>query len=326
MSRLDPRRVLLRLPNWIGDGAMATAAVRAFLTQRPDVELEVIGRGGTPDLIHGLLPESSCHRLTAGALRGLRGRFDLGVLLPDSFSSAWYFVRLALPSLGRRGDARTLLLRHARPPRRRPSTVHMVDEWDELLEPLGVRPSQAESRLEFSASERESGRLALRAVSGGPDPVVLCPGAAFGNAKRWPAESYSALARELSARGITCVSSGGPGEEELAAAVARACGTRPLLGMPVREWAAALSGARLVVANDSGAAHVAAAAGVPVVAIFGSTDPVWSRPRGSGHRVISLGLGCSPCYARECPLGHLDCLRHITVASVAESALAMLSP
>ncbi len=303
---------------------MSTAVVRAFLEQRPGVELEVVGRGGTPDLIRGLLPDSACHLLTAGSRRGLRGRFDLGVLLPDSFSSAWYFTRMGLPSLGRRGDARTFLLRYPRPARRRPAERHMVEEWDDLLEPLGVRPSLAGCRLALSGEELEAGAKMLRGLAGGARPVVLCPGAAFGNAKRWPVESYAALARELSARGIACVASGGPGEEALVAQVAEAARTRPLLGLPVRAWASSMAHARLVVANDSGAAHVAAAAGVPVLAVFGSTDPVWSRPRGSANRVVCLGLDCAPCFRRECPLGHLNCLRHIRVPAVMESVLEML--
>lgn len=321
---LNPGRVLLRLPNWVGDAAMSTAVVRAFLAQRPDIHLEIIGRGVTTDVHHGLLPAERCHRLTAEVRAQLRGRYDLGVLLPESFSSAWYFFRAGIPSLGRRGDARDLFLRHPRPRRRLPAKRHLVEEWDEILEPLGVRSSLCEARVEFLPGELAAGAARVAAIAGGRPAVALCPGATFGPAKRWPLENFLELARRLTAAGFACIASGGPGDAELVEAVSRAAGTAPLAGLAVREWAASLAAFPLVVANDSGASHMGAACGSRVLALFGSTDPTWSRPRGPGHRVLALGLHCSPCFERECPLKHLDCLRRITVDDVERNAREML--
>ncbi|MBI5835821.1 MAG: hypothetical protein HZB25_01125 [Candidatus Eisenbacteria bacterium] len=391
---LNPGSVLLRVPNWIGDAAMATAVVSAFAAQRPDIHLEIAGRGAVVDLFPGLLPAERCHRLGPGFPAAVRGRFDLGVLLPDSLSSAWINFRNGIPSLGRRADARTLLLRHPRPPRPRPPVAHVVEEWDDLLEPLGVRPSQCLPQIILTAEERAAGRETLmnaaegaasaprgtvtgidpaqpddpgaapsgnarawtvegaasapRGTVTGIDPAqpddpgavpsdtvrasgggrsariaVLSPGAAYGTAKRWPTERFAALAIELREEGIASVAAGAAGEEESVQAVAQAVGTRPLVGLPVREWAAALAAATVVVTNDSGAAHVAAACGTPVLALFGSTSPTWTRPRGEGHRVLTLGLPCAPCFRRECPLGHLDCLLKMDVRMVREAALEM---
>jgi heptosyltransferase II len=301
---------------------MATSVVRAFLAQRPEVGLEVVGRGVTPELCRGLLPPGDCHRLDAAGV-SLKGRFDLGVLLPDSFSSAWHLWQLRIPSLGRRGDLRDWLLRFPRPRRHRPPTRHLVEEWDELLQPLGVRPSECLPRVALDEAELARARSRLAAETGERPTVVLCPGAAFGGAKRWPPEYFARLARGLRSHGLGVLVSGASGEEDLLAGAAAEAGTRPLVGLPIREWAAILGSAALVVANDSGASHVAAACGGRVLALFGSTDPVWSRPLGEGHQVLRLGLSCSPCFQRECPLGHLNCMRQLTVERVQEQALAM---
>ena len=303
---------------------MATAVVRAFREQRPEIELEVIGRGATSQLSHGWLAPPACHQLTGRSYSALRGRFDLGVLLPDSFSSAWLFARMGLPSLGRTGEGRSFLLRHRRRPRPRPPVRHLVEEWDDLLEPLGVSPSRFTPQLCFSDAETQAGRSLLPDPGSSSPVVALCPGAAFGPAKRWPVERYLGLARDLRELGIRCVVSGGRGEEAVSAEVARAAGTNPVLGLPLRTWGALLAACDVVVANDSGAAHVAAAAGTRVAAIFGSTNPVWSRPRGEGHTVLYRGLSWSPCLERECPLGHLDCLTGVSVRSVVEVVQRML--
>ena len=325
--------MLLRVPNWVGDAAMATAVVQAFAAGLPEAEVEVLGRGAVTDLFPGLLLPERCHRLSPELRRELRGRFDLGVLLPDSFSSAWLFYRLGIPSLGRRGDGRSLLLRHRRPPRRRPPDRHLVEEWDELLEPLGLRPSRFLPRVVLGEAERAAGRRRLAAAAvappvapaAGPERVaVLCPGATYGPAKRWPAERFAALARELGRTGVACVAAGSAAEAGAVGPVAAAAGTLPLLGLSVREWAACLAAAALVITNDSGAAHVAAACGTPALVLFGSTSPAWTRPLGPAHRCVSLGLACAPCFRRECPLGHLDCLMKLPVERVRDEALEML--
>jgi ADP-heptose:LPS heptosyltransferase len=380
---LRPRRVLMRVPNWIGDAAMATSVVQAFAEQLPQAHLEVVGRGAVTDLFPGLLPAERCHRMAPGLRAALRGRFDLGVLLPDSFSSAWFFLRAGIPALGRRADARSLLLRHRRPPRPRPPRQHVLEEWDELLAPLGLTPSRFVPRIRLDDAERAAGvdriSAAAQTVRGpgtgvgsaqptnpgpgpraldptnpgpgpravdptnpGPDPradhpaakparvptrapvAVLAPGAAYGSAKRWPVDRFTALAEGLRAAGVTCLAAGAAGEAASVQPVAQAAGTEALLGLQVRPWAACLAAADLVVTNDSGASHVAAACGTPVLALFGSTSPAWTRPRGPGHRVLSLGLPCAPCFGRECRLGHLDCLLKMPVGQVLGAALEML--
>ena len=154
--------------------------------------------------------------------------------------------------------------------------------------------------------------------------VLLCPGSINSRAKRWPAERFAELARRLAGVGTRCVVTGSEAERELVEEIARASASAPWIGLPLREWAASLAAASLVVTNDSGTSHVAAAVGAPVLTIFGSTDPGWTAPRAAAHREIWLHLKCSPCFQRECPLRHLRCLREITPERVLAEALAML--
>jgi heptosyltransferase-2 len=153
--------------------------------------------------------------------------------------------------------------------------------------------------------------------------VVLCPGAEYGPAKRWPAERYGALAAALVARGARVWLLGAQTDVPACEAVARAAGescsasVTSLAGSTTLDEAIDLvAAADLVVSNDSGLMHVAAALDRPQVALFGSSSPAHTAPQSERARTVWLGLACSPCFARECPLGHLRCLREIEVRRV----------
>jgi lipopolysaccharide heptosyltransferase II len=149
---------------------------------------------------------------------------------------------------------------------------------------------------------------------------ALMPGAEYGPAKRWPAEHFAALAQMLAARGAQVWVLGSAKERELGAVIAgehrhvhNLCGRTELV-----EVVDLLALARAAVSNDSGLMHVAAAVGVPLVAIYGSSDPRHTPPLAADAQLVYRGLSCSPCFARECPLGHLDCLRGISPQAVFE--------
>jgi heptosyltransferase-2 len=158
--------------------------------------------------------------------------------------------------------------------------------------------------------------------------VVLAPGATFGPAKRWPAERFAALGRELQARDrCRIVLVGGPGDREVGREVARALETPPLVPPPIdlvgetdlATLGAVLAGARLVVANDSGPMHLARAVGAPTVGIFGSTAPKWTAPRGGEVVTADERPGCAPCYRRTCSIA-VQCLVRIPVGAVRAAA------
>jgi ADP-heptose:LPS heptosyltransferase len=186
-----------------------------------------------------------------------------------------------------------------------------------LLQAAGVLPDPDPPRLPISEAAAGRAARALEAAglpAGGP-LALLAPGSAFAPTKRWPADRYAALADALSGHGLAAALVVGPGEAELGASVTRLARSRvPVLGEdldPV-ELAAVLARARVVVANDSGPAHLAAAVGTPVAVLFGPTDPGRTAPSGSPIRILDRYVFCSPCFLTECPYGH-ECLKEIAV-------------
>ena len=297
---------------------MALPVLRAIRRAHPQDGLAVLARSGAADLFRAegsadtVLERSG---LIAEAQRMRAGRFAEAWLLPNSFRSALAPWLAGIPErIGYDTDRRGALLTHPRP--RPPQTEHQLRDYDALLRSRGIEPDFEAPRL--PVTERALSRAASSLEAAGVDRdgalALLAPGAAFGWTKRWPPERYGALGDLLAARGFGCAVVIGPGEEKLAAAVAASARARlPVVGADLDplELAALLSFARVVVANDSGPMHLAAAVGVPVVAFFGPTDPGRTAPTGAPSRVLDRYVFCSPCYLRECPYGH-ECMGEIT--------------
>ena len=155
--------------------------------------------------------------------------------------------------------------------------------------------------------------------------VALQPGAAYGPAKRWAAGRFAEVARDLGQRGCTVAVVGGPADVAAVRAVREAAPVLDLSGQaPLGVLGALLEAADLVVTNDTGPMHLAAAVGTPTVAIFGSTSPVWTRPFGDRHRVVQHVVPCAPCFQRDCRIGYL-CLEGVAASRVIEEAAASLA-
>ncbi len=306
-------------PNWLGDCVMALPVLRAIRRARPGDGLAVLARGGTASLFRA---EGSADAVVERSglfedTRTLRSRrFDEAWLLPNSFRSAVAPWLARIPErLGydtdRRGPLLTLALR---PP---PRTAHQLRDYDALLRSRSIEPDLEAPRLPVTsqALDRASSSLRAAGIDREQPLALLAPGAAFGWTKRWPPERYGALADLLADRGIVRAVVIGPGEENLGAAAAASSHSRlPVLGSdldPV-ELAALFSLARVLVANDSGPMHLAAAVGTPVVAFFGPTDPGRTAPTGSPSRVLDRYIFCSPCFLKQCPYGH-ECMGEISV-------------
>jgi heptosyltransferase-2 len=149
--------------------------------------------------------------------------------------------------------------------------------------------------------------------------LALAPGAEYGPAKRWPARHFAAMAREHASRGFQCWLFGSSKDAPVTAEIATLAGVTvvDLAGRTsLAEAIDLLSLAARVVTNDSGLMHVAAALDRPMAAVFGSSSPEYTPPLSTRARVVSLRLDCSPCFKRECPLGHTDCLQKLTPAQV----------
>jgi heptosyltransferase-2 len=324
---MEPRSVLVRAPNWLGDVVLSLGAVRDVRRNFPEARLEVLARPAVADLYRALSEIDGvrlCPSFSEGvaAARGC----DVAVLLPNSFGSALQ-VRLAgVPERwGYARDGRGLLLtRRARVPRQ----VRGQSEafyYRALLAGLGLEVSAAQDR---SLSCPEEWRARGSELLGGSGPWVgLNPGAAFGSAKRWLPERYAALADRLAAEhGVRIAILGSALDRRLAHAIAGAMAApaRVLAGETrLAELVGVLTGLDLLVTNDSGPMHVAAALRTPLVAVFGPTDWRETSPSGPACRVVREPVECSPCKRRECPIDQ-RCMTRVSVERVLTAAQDLL--
>ena len=312
------RRILIRLPNWLGDLLMARPLLHAVRAAHPDAQVAAMGPGAARVLEReGLWNRRVDWPPDAEQRRSVWGqRHDAALVLPPSFSSAWKLPRGIGVRIGFAGEGRSWLLTHAvrRPAR---GDMHLSREYLRCGEPLAARavalPGLAASAEEIHAQEERKRRLGVE----GPH-VILAPGAAYGPAKRWPMERWVDLGQRLVERGLGAIVCGAEADRGLADAVAERIGprARSLAGQTSLEqqlaWCAT---ARATVSNDSGLAHLAAATDRPTVVIFGSTSSAWTAPLGARVRVVQHAPPCSPCFRRTCRIGY-GCLEAIAVAEV----------
>lgn len=322
-------RRLVIAPNWIGDAVMSLPFLRAIRRAHPSDDLAVLARRGPAAIYRA---EGSANEVllrasfAADVLQLRRGRFEEAYLLPNSFRAALLaFGSGARTRIGYATDRRGALLTHALP---EPSgTGHQLRDYDALLATRGIAPDDAPPRLPLPGSAVARADAVLAAAKIAPAQfIALCPGSAFAETKRWPAERYAALADALTGRGLRCALMIGPGEQALAARVASAARAEvPVLGAeldPV-ELAAVLARARCAVTNDSGPMHLAGAVGTAVVAFFGATDPGRTGPSGSPARVLDRYVFCSPCFKTDCPYGH-ECMREIGVEAAIAAVIELV--
>ena len=320
-------------PNWVGDTVMALPVLEALAAagRRP----AVLARPHLGPLLElcpavaAVVERDADDGATVEALS--RHGFAEAVLLPNSFRSAWLTHRAGIPKRwGYRGNWRSPLLEPAvrRPSRRGPQ----IADYGELLSAMEVAPpADWVPRLPLSAADHAAGSdLVERTGLAADGPLIgLFPGAEFGPSKQWPWRRFADLAQELrrrmpAARILILV---GPKEAWLGVRVHEESGhVHPLAGpdLDLGRLAALLGSLDALVTNDSGPMHLAAAVGVPCVALFGPTDPRRTAPAGAGHRVLYTDRWCSPCFRRRCPLVRHRCLKEIGVEKVLAETLAAL--
>jgi lipopolysaccharide heptosyltransferase II len=329
--------LLIRAPNWMGDVVLSLAAVRDLRRNFPAARIEVLARPGLADLYRAVA-EVDAVRTTTGGFRSdagviRAGTFDAAVLLPNSFGTAMQAFLAGVPERwGYATDGRgPLLTRRARvrPEVRGRSEVYY---YRAMLAGVGLEVTASpDVTLRCPEEWSTRGAALLDGGSGGPVDgpwVGFTPGASFGAAKRWIPERYSAvgdfLGRQHEAR-IAIL--GARDERPLADAVAAGmrAPARNLCGeTTTAEMVGVLSRLRLLVTGDSGPMHVAAALGVPVVAVFGPTDWRETAPFAGIHRLVREPVHCSPCKLRECPIDH-RCMTRISADRVVDAAQALLA-
>jgi heptosyltransferase II len=320
-------KILIRATNWIGDAVMALPALRAARAKFPEAHITVVARPYVADIYKD---QNVCDDLIAhepkGRHRGWRGRellakelrarqFDTALLLQNAFSAAWLAWRAGIPQrIGYARDGRSLLLTKAIPvPKRGEIPAHEKFYYLELLRRAGwidALRDDAHIQLHVPDGARQRASLALAEAGTRPNAlrIAVGAGASYGSAKCWPAERFAtALNQILSQTDADVILFGTSAEASVSSAIASDLRRPPidLTGRtPIAELPALLSQCQLFLGNDSGAMHVAAAVGLPVVAVFGSTDPEGTAPVTSRSSIVQQKPYCSPCFLRRCPTDH----------------------
>ncbi len=342
--------VLIVGPSWVGDMIMAQGLYRAIKAADPEGQIDVLAPAWSAGIL-SRMPEVrriidmpvGHGRFGWGARRvlgrSLRSQYQHAIVLPNSWKSALlpWFADIPMRT-GFVGEFRYGLLNDVRS-LDKAAVPRLVDRYrllaDASLPPLSRNsPGRPKSFLApvggDSTRREESGAvlnpcltvdmaaqktsLARLGLSLDRPVLALCPGAEYGPAKRWPAAHYATLAQEKIKAGWQVWLFGSEKDASVTAEISRLCNGHcvDLAGQTVLvEVVDLLAAATCVVSNDSGLMHVAAAVGVPLIALYGSSDPGYTPPLSDKARVLSLKLSCSPCFKRDCPLGHLDCLQRL---------------
>lgn len=330
-----PQKILVRSTNWIGDAVMTTPAVRTIRENFPESEITILVHPWVSDVFRYsprvdrlLLYEKK------GRHQGLRGmwnlaeelrleRFDCAILLQNAFEAAVIALVAGIPVRGGyTTDGRGLLLTHGVQKINELNKKHEVNYYQRMLRGLGFAPAANDLELFLPGDQIDAARAKLRAMIGplwGRVPVIgFNPGAAFGPAKRWPAEQFAELAEKLCQRFDSLILIfGSSADQQVALTIRQLAGRNSsklidLTGATSLIEAMALIGeCDVFVTNDSGLMHVAAALRTPQVAIFGSTDHIATGPLADNAVVIRKSLPCSPCKKTQCPEKHFRCMRLI---------------
>ncbi|NTV60761.1 MAG: lipopolysaccharide heptosyltransferase II, partial [Chlorobiaceae bacterium] len=299
------------LPNWIGDMLLALSIVERLPERRrlqttllvPDKMSGLVGLLSDLPRIEFSRADTQQRERTVQTVR--RGVFHTIYLLPFSFSSAWFARKTGIPV--RRGlsrEMRRFLLTGPLPGNLRDKSRHITYEYAEILDTPST-PPEAWPGIKVKPDESHAGS------------IVYCPGAAYGPAKKWRHFPELALLQERD----KIIVLGTVEDRESAQEILRHAPGRvtDLTGRTsLTEAAVIMSGARAVISNDSGLMHLAAYIGTPVIGLFGSTSPIWTRPLGKRSLAMNVPEPCAPCFDRVCRYRHYKCLENIMPNAVAE--------
>jgi heptosyltransferase-2 len=328
-------RILIVAPSWVGDAILSEPLVAVLREPFAEPFVDVLAppwcapvyarMRGVGNIIENPLGHGELGLGRRRALaREVRARgYTRAFILPNSFKSALIPWFAGIPRrIGYAGEGRRALLTETR--RLDPKAFpRLVDRFVALAVPKGrLVPTPPAPVLVPNASNAFAAMRAL-ALSTHRPIAILCPGAEYGPAKRWPAEHFIALARRLLGEGYAVWLLGSPNDQAVALPIAAAItDVRDLTGRTDLGTAIdLLSLAKVVVSNDSGLMHAAAAVGRPLVALFGSSSPDYTPPLSPLAHIAKIDIVCSPCFQRECPLGHFKCMRELDVEVVHDLAL-----
>jgi lipopolysaccharide heptosyltransferase II len=323
-QQLKTFRILIRSSNWLGDAVMSVPAVRAIKKGRPDAHVTILAPENIasmwkliPEVDEVLsLPNQSL--FSATRLIARKARFDVAILFPNSLRvalEAWRIPR----KVGYRGHARAWLLNQiVREPRRPGPPEHHATRFLRIADDCGA---DVHLTKDVELALTQTSKLKPQTFLG------LCPGAEYGPAKRWLPERFAEAATAISAQSkAKWILFGTKNDKAIGETIATALGDncsnrigQTTLDQLIEE----LRGCRALLTNDTGTMHLAALLGVPVVAIFGSTEPALTRPLGNSHTIVRHHVECSPCFLRECPID-FRCMKTVTVPEVVDAVMSIL--
>jgi lipopolysaccharide heptosyltransferase II len=322
---LKPFRILIRSSNWLGDAVMSAPAIRAIKNGRPDAQVTIVAPARialmwklVPE-VDAIIPLPNGSLLSTVQLLRRRSHFDVAILFPNSLRVALESRLSGIPRrVGYRGHWRKWLLNQSVPEPRRPGPPeHHSLRFLRMANECGAETSNVQ-------------RPTPNAQIGVADQALkigLCPGAQYGPAKRWLPERFAEVAAKISAQSsaqwiLFGTKNDAAIGDQIAAAIGDHCVNR--IGQTtLDELIDELRECRLLLTNDTGTMHLAALLGVPVVAMFGSTEPRLTGPLGNGHIVLRHHVECSPCFLRECPID-FRCMKDVTAQEVAGAVLSIL--
>ncbi len=318
-------KILILLPNWLGDAVMATPAIEALCVIYPKAQLTLVGSYVSIEALkhHPQCTRSYIDKTKKGGNRFLNtyrfakelGKHDLGITFRNQIHSS-LLLRWSgtLITAGRKNMSSSFLLTHAIKPLH-PS--HLVEQYSQIVQSLSPK------QLEIGPL-----KLYIKPHTFDRPTLGINPGATYGSAKRWYPEKFAEVARAFSDR-YQIVLFGGPNEVEMANDIESRLDSVNVTNLAgrtsVQELCAMIGGLDLFITNDSGPMHVAAAYNVPTVAIFGPTRHLeTSQWKNKKSMIVRHDMECAPCMKRECPLGHHECMKSITSNEVIEAVKKLI--
>src|SRR5215831_391842 len=330
---LKPFRILIRSSNWLGDAVMSGTAVRAIKSGRPDVHVTIAAPQKIAPMwkvipeVDAIIPLPDTSLPSVVRLLKQQMPFDVAILFPNSLRVALETWSSGIPRrVGYRGHWRSWLVNQiVREPRKPGPPEHHSLRFLRIALQCGAETANAQHPT--LDAQRPTG-YQLSALDSQPLKIGLCPGAEYGLAKRWLPERFAEAAEKITAQSsaqwiLLGTKNDAAVGEQIAAAIGDHCVNR--IGQTTLEQLIAeLRRCSLLLTNDTGTMHLAALLGVPVVAVFGSTEPRLTGPLGNRHVILRHHVECSPCFLRECPID-FRCMKALSADKVAAAVLSMFA-
>ncbi len=341
--KTDFHSIIVRMPNWIGDLVMATPVLEDLRRAFPEAEITAMCQSTIAPLLEYDPAINELFRFSKakGFLRRIgernivaklkKGKYDLGILLTNSFSSAWRFWQGNVKNkIGFKGEGRSLFLDEAVPFPVNRKSQHLVVTYKQLLDPLGIPVSKTLPRLIVRDEEIQGAWKFVKRfdITQEQKIIGINPGAAYGSAKCYLPERFRAVAERLleADPSYVILFFGDISHKGLIGGICKGLSQRVvnLAGQTsLRELMALIKICSVFLTNDSGPMHMADSLETPLLALFGSTDPIVTGPYRQSQHIIQKNVPCAPCFKRECPID-FPCMKKIEVDEVVEALLTLL--